>query len=84
MNLHMDALAIQTWGQKVDAVVILIPFTVELTAVIVLTLLVATVMLVAILQMTVAMTFLKLDALVRYTACINVHTSIHILFCGNC
>ena len=62
MNLHMDALAIQTWGQKVDAVLILIPFAVELTEVIVLTLLVATVMLVAILQITVAMTSLQLDA----------------------
>ena len=78
MNLHMDALAIQTWDQKVDAVIIPIPLTVRLTEVIVLTLLVATVMLVAMLMVTAVMTSLKLDALVRYTACSIVHTCIHV------
>ena len=79
MNLLMDALAIQTWGLKVDAVIISIPFTVELTELIVLTLLVATVMILAMLMVTAVMTSLKLDALVRHTVrtlCIHAYRSV--------
>ena len=83
VNFHMDALAIQTWGQEVDAVIHSIPSAVEWTALIVLTLLHATVMMIAILLMTVAMISLKLDVLVSHTAgtlyslaCMSVYGSI--------
>ena len=71
VDIHMDALVIQTWGQKVDAAIIPFPLTVQLTAPMVLILPAATVIVHAIFLMTVVRTFLKLNALVSYfKACI--------------
>ena len=65
----MDALVIQTWGRKVDAVILLFPFTVKLKALIALTLPHATVMTFAILPMIAVMISLKLDVSVSHIAC---------------
>ena len=65
----MDVSAILTWGQKVDAVIHPLPITVELIALMPPTLLNVTVMKIAFILRTVVMTSLKLDVLVRQTAC---------------
>ena len=70
VSFHTDALAIQTWGQKVDAVIFQFPPTVKLTALIAPTHLNANVTNFAFFSMTAVMTSLKLDVLVSHTECI--------------
>ena len=79
VNLHMDASAIQTWSQKVDAVILLFPLTVKLKALTALTLPHATVMKTAILLVIAVMISLKLDVLVSHTASIVALYTSHVL-----
>ena len=79
VNLHMDALAIQTWGWIVDAVIYLFPLAVKLKALTALTLPHATVMTPATLLMIAVMISLKLDVLVSHTASIVALYTSHVL-----
>lgn len=76
----MDAGAIQTSGRKVDAVILLFPFTVKLKALIALTLPHATVMTPAICLVIAVMISLKLDVSVSHTAC-SLCTCVLICIC---